>query len=158
MKSLKNYSTEINEDRTILEIEKILSMHGATDIWKQYDSTGNISCLNFAIHTDFGKMPFRLPMDVQKVSQILKNQKRAGGTKGLSRAGSEDLKTARRVGWRIIKDWIDAQMALIEINLVKIEQVFLPYAYNPAKDQTLYESLKERRFAGMLMEAPDARK
>src|SRR5947209_7789589 len=30
--------------------------------------------------------------------------------------------------WRVIKDWAEAQSALIEANQVKIEQVFLPYA------------------------------
>lgn len=44
--SLKNYSTSINVDKTISEIERILSTHGASDIWKQYDGTGNVVCLN----------------------------------------------------------------------------------------------------------------
>lgn len=150
--SLKNYSTSIGADKTISEIERILSTHGAFDIWKQYDGAGNVVCLNFAVTTEFGKMPFRLPMDAQKVSQILRNEKKAGKALGLSKAKAEDIDTARRVGWRIIKDLIDSQLALVEVNLVKVEEVFLPYAYDPAKNQTLYEAIKERKFAGMLMD------
>lgn len=151
--SLKNYSTTIDADKTISEIERILSTHGACDIWKQYDGAGYVVCLTFAVNTEFGKMPFRLPMDAQKVSQILRNEKRMGKASGLSKAKSEDIDIARKVGWRIIKDWIDSQLALVEVNLVKVEQVFLPYAYDPSKDRTLYETLKERKFGGMLMES-----
>lgn len=150
--ALKNYSTSIDVDKTISEIEKILSSHGASDIWKQYDTAGNVICLNFAINTEFGKMPFKLPMDAQKVLQILSTEKKVGRARGLSKAEAEDINQARKVGWRIIKDWIDSQLALVEINLVKVEQVFLPYAYDPVKNQTLYETIRERKFAGMLME------
>ncbi len=150
--SLKNYTTSVSTEKTVSEIEKILSMHGATAIMKQYDGVGNITELNFMITTEFGRMPFKLPMDAQKVLQILKNEKRAGKALGLSKADSQDINRARMVGWRIIKDWIDSQLALVEVNLVKVEQVFLPYAYDPIKNITLYESIRERKFAGMLME------
>jgi len=150
--SLKNYSTSISTEKTVLEIENILSTHGASAILKQYDGVGNITELNFMIDTEFGKIPFKLPMDAQKVLQILKREKIMGKASGLSKAESEDISRARMVGWRIIKDWIDSQLALVEVNLVKVEQVFLPYAYDPVKNQTLYEVIRERKFAGMLME------
>ena len=149
---LKNYTTGISVDKTILEIEQILSKHGATDIWKQFDGATNITCINFAVNTEFGKMPFRLPMNVLAVSQILKNEKKSGKLGGLSNREATDLEQARRVGWRIIKDWVDAQMALVEIKLVKIEQVFLPYAYDFHTGKTLYETFREKKMAGLLME------
>lgn len=149
---LKNYTTGISVDKTVLEIEQILSRHSATDIWKQFDGAGNVVCVNFAVNTEFGKMPFRLPMDVLAVSQILKNEKKSGKLSGVSNREAMDLEHARRVGWRIVKDWIDSQMALVEIKLVKIEQVFLPYAYDFRTEKTLYETFREKKFAGMLME------
>jgi hypothetical protein len=45
---------------------------------------------------------------------------------------------ARNVSWRIIKDWVEAQMAIIETHMVTIAQVFLPYAVT-SNGQTLYE-------------------
>jgi hypothetical protein len=33
-----------------------------------------------------------------------------------------------RVAWRVIKDWMEAQLALVEIRMVTIPQVFLPWA------------------------------
>src|SRR5438067_7715783 len=35
---------------------------------------------------------------------------------------------AIRVAWRIIHTWVKAQLALVEINMVTIPQVFLSYA------------------------------
>lgn len=149
---LKNYSTNISTQKTILEIEGLLCKHRATDIWKQYDTNGNIIALNFAVNTDFGKMPFKLPVNVEAVRQILKTEKK-GKRINLSKSQVEDVQTASRIAWRIMKDWIDAQMALVDISMVKIEQVFFPYAYDFNKQQSLYESFKDRKFAGMLMEA-----
>jgi len=149
--SLKNYSTNIPPQKTIMEIEDILSQHKATDIWKQYDSNGNIIALNFAVNTDFGKMPFKLPVNVEAVRQILKNEKRNKNI-NLSKQQVEDYQVAQRIAWRIMKDWIDAQMALVDIAMVKLEQIFLPYAYDFNKQQSLYDSFKERKFAGMLMD------
>jgi hypothetical protein len=52
---------------------------------------------------------------------------------------------ASRVAWRIIKDWVDAQLAIIETEMVTLEQVFLPYMQ--VKDnKTLYEVMIEKRF------------
>ena len=152
---LKNYTTSIPVEKTIAEIEMILALHGVSDIWKQYDGAGNITGVNFIVSTEFGKMPFRLPMNAQAVSQVLKNQKEAGQLGSLPWKQAGDINHARKVGWRILKDWIDSQMAIIDLELVKIEQVFLPYAYDPNTDSTLYDKLVERKFKGMLMEAKE---
>jgi len=149
---LKNYSTNIPTAKTIMEIEDILTKHRSTDIWKQYDADGNIISLNFAINTEFGKMPFKLPVNVEAVRQILKSEKRDKKI-SLSKNQVEDLQTAQRIAWRIMKDWIDAQMALVDITMVKFEQVFLPYTYDFDKNRSLYDTFKESKFKGLLMES-----
>ena len=56
-----------------------------------------------------------------------------------------------RVAWRIIKDWVEAQMALLETEMVKIEQIFLPYIIT--KDgKTVYEIM-----AGLNFQLPEGR-
>jgi len=38
------------------------------------------------------------------------------------------LKSTRsRSRWRIIQDWVIAQLALVEVNMTTVPQVFLPY-------------------------------
>jgi len=149
--ALKNYSTKIPATQTVNEIEEIFQRHNATDIWKQYEN-GNIVSLNFAVNTEFGKIPFKLPVNVDAVVKLLKDSKKEKKV-NLSVKQVNDADVARRIAWRIIKDWIDAQMALVDISMVKLEQVFLPYAYDFHNNQSLYESIKERKYAGMLMES-----
>jgi len=147
---LKNYTTKIDANTTILEIENMLVKFGATDVWKQYDD-GVVVALNFAIDTEFGKMPFKLPLKIKEIRQTLMIQRQKGNINIPQRLLKDD-KHSINVGWRIIKDWIESQLSLIELDQVKIEQIFLPYAYDMGTDKTFYEALKERKFTGMLME------
>ena len=61
-------------------------------------------------------MPFRLPANVNKVWAVLNNQRVRTNV-------SEEM--AYRVAWRILKDWVRAQMAILETEMVNIEQIFL---------------------------------
>ncbi len=154
---LKNYTTKIKVEQTVMEIEKVLSKHGVSDIWKEYSGDGEINGMNFVVKTEHGKIPFKLPANITAVQQVLKNQKNAGKLSKIPWHAINDMAQSRRVAWRIILDWIDAQMALIELEMVTVEQVFLPYAYDPVKEKTLYESLSEKRFVGMLMDGMEAK-
>ena len=52
-----------------------------------------------------------------------------------------DQTQAVRVAWRIIKDWVEAQMALVDTSMVKTEEVFLPYMMVKG-DKTLAETMR----------------
>jgi hypothetical protein len=49
---------------------------------------------------------------------------------------------AERVSWRILKDWVEAQLALIESGQAEMGQVFMPYAMND-QGRTMYELFVE---------------
>jgi len=154
LKGLKNYTTEIPAQRTISEIEDILVKNGATDTWKQYGSAGKVTALNFAVNTEFGKMPFKLSIDAQVISEVLKEQVKQG-LKGISRKQALDIEHARNVGWRIVKDWIDAQMAMISLKMRKLEQVFLADIYDMRSGKTFFQILRDKEYAGLLMEGQE---
>jgi len=135
---LKNYTTAIPVEKTIIEIESILSKHGVTDIHKQYDGFGNIMAITFGIGTDRGFIPFRLPARADAIRQILMEEK-AKRQLVISKKTASDISHARRVTWRIIKDWVDAQVALIDMNMVKVEEVFMPYMLNSRTNETLFQ-------------------
>jgi rRNA maturation protein Rpf1 len=44
---IKNWSTKITVEKTIMEIENILAKHGATHIFKMYDNKGTPTALAF---------------------------------------------------------------------------------------------------------------
>lgn len=133
--AIKNYTTTINANKTIGEIQELLSKHGATAIMTEY-SNGNVTGLSFKIMTPRGEFGIRLPSNTDRVLQVLKNQRKNNNQV------KDTFDQANRVAWRIIKDWIDAQMALIETEMVTVDEVFFPYILND-RGQTLYETFKE---------------
>jgi hypothetical protein len=52
---------------------------------------------------------------------------------------------AVKIAWRIIKDWVRAQMAILETEMVRMEQVFLPYMM-VNDNKTLYEAMVDKKF------------
>lgn len=49
------------------------------------------------------------------------------------------------VAWRNIRDWVIAQIALYETQIVELPQVFLPFATNKS-GKTLYEQVNDGQF------------
>lgn len=134
--ALKNYTTTINANKTIGEIQEILSIHGATAIMTEY-SNGNVVALSFKVNTPKGEIGIRLPANIEQVQMVLKMQKRKNGQI------KDTTEQATKVAWRIIKDWIDAQMAILETEMVKMEEIFLPYILNK-NGQTVYQMFEEK--------------
>lgn len=126
---LLNYTTMVAADRTVTEIQDILRRHGATACLTEYDGSSHVVALSFKVKTASGELPFRLPCRADAVYKILRERPRRRYD---AEAEMKDKAQAERVAWRIIKDWVEAQMALIESEMVLVEQVFLPYAVTPS--------------------------
>lgn len=133
-KNIKNYTTTISVQKTISEIQQLLSQVKANQIMIDYDGSGEPISLIFTISTNRGMIGFKLPARVENVAKIM--------YPGVSRfyVGDKRQEQYKRTAWRNIKDWIDSQVALVQTDMVKPEEVFLPYAVN--KGQTLFESFE----------------
>ena len=132
---LLNYTSKTPAHQSIADISRILSKAGARQVMHDYDDAGNIVALSFSLEFEGQRIAFRLPSDWRPVHQIL-NAMRGKDPNFRPWMGTETH--ARNVSWRIIKDWVEAQMAIIETRMVTTAQVFLPYAVT--KDgQTVYE-------------------
>ena len=139
---LFTYTTSIEPQITIGEITENLVKHGAKAVMSKYTDDGKIEALSFQIATPEGRvMAIMLPCDPVPVYKVLERQYREGkvGRK------SVDEHQALRVAWRIVKYWVEAQMALLETQMVKMEQIFLPYAI-VRNGKTLFEAMKENKF------------
>ena len=120
--ALLNYTTKIDPDKSAQEIAKCLSMHGAQAVLTEYDKErGIVSAISFQIVMGDRKMGFRLPCDWKPVLEIMKRDPK------IPRTLKNELQ-AVRTSWRIVKDWVEAQMALVETQMVTTQDVFLPYA------------------------------
>lgn len=130
---LLNYTTKVNVFSTLGEIQAILVKHGAKKIMQDYDDSGHISALVFGIDTPSGLRGVRLPANVDAVHTVLTKQKVRC-----------DREQAERVAWRIVKDWVEAQMAILESEMVQMDQIFLPYMVNN-KGQTVFEVYRQNQ-------------
>jgi hypothetical protein len=129
---LLNYTTKIDPDKTAQEIARILSMHGASAVMTEYDPVDNfVTALSFKIKLNDQQMSFRLPTDWRPVYEVMTKDKqwRSSYNSDYKRKMESEWKLqAVRTSWRIVKDWTEAQMALVETQMVTTAQVFLPYA------------------------------
>jgi len=150
MMPLKNYTTEISAMKSIGQIQGNLVAHGASSILINYNAGKEPESLSFIIPAAQGDIPFRLPANIAAVAKVLEKQfpgrRNLYDRKAIEARDKKRLEQASKVAWRIIKDWVDAQLAIIETEMVTIEQVFLPYMLVKDGQQTLYETMVERRF------------
>lgn len=114
-----NYTTTIDPSKTAGEITKVLVKLGAENIGMSY-SDGKLTGMAFSIRRGPDVYAFQLPVHADAVLGVLKSQR------GVPNAG-RTLAQAERVAWRITKSWIEAQAAIIETQMVTLEQVMLPY-------------------------------
>lgn len=122
-----NYTTKVDVYTTLGEIQSKLVKHGAKKIMQDYDDDNHLVSLSFMIDTPTGFRAIRLPANVDAVHKVLIRQK-----------VKCDRNQAERVAWRIVKDWVEAQMAILESEMVQIDEIFLPYMVNN-NGQTLFD-------------------
>ncbi len=125
-----NYTTKKDSSETIAEIQKMLSRHNVSAMMTEYDGP-YVSSVSFKMDINGKQMGFKLPCNWKSVYEIF-TQKAGTRTvwdeKRKARMLEERKQQSIRTAWRIIKDWIEAQLALVEVNMVTVPQVFLPYA------------------------------
>jgi len=136
---LLNYTTAVEALKTVGQIQGTLVAHGAKSIMMNYDN-GVVVSLSFLVGTPFGQMPIRLPIDANAVLKVLKQQ----SAQGKVPRRYANYEQAVRIAWRIVKDWVEAQMAILETEMVRMEQIFLPYMVTK-NDKTVYEVMVANR-------------
>jgi hypothetical protein len=134
---IKNYTTKVPANRSIEEIQTTLVKNGATGVLYEYEKgTGRISALRFRLPIKEKDVGFSLPVNWRRFQEVLKQQQ-------VRRWNDEDY--CYRVAWRDIRDWVLAQMALYETEMVELPQVFLPFATD-SKGQTIYDKIQNNNF------------
>jgi hypothetical protein len=136
--SIANYSTKVDTKKTVNEIMGMLSTHGATEITTIV--RGRVfEGMTFAVITEYGPRTFSLPIRVNGVSEAML----ADHSVPRSLLGE---KQASRVAWRIARDWLRSQLALIDAGLAALDEVMLPYMLADS-GKTMYELMKNQQTA-----------
>ncbi len=128
-----NYTTRIHYEKSIMEIRQQLVQHGATRIVSDYN--GLIpTAIRFSLPVNGQEVAFSLPANYRGVLASLE-----ANPDVQKRYRNEEH--ALNVSWRIIKDWVEVQMALVEVRLAEVAEVFLPYAIGKS-GKTLFQEIK----------------
>ena len=133
--AILNYTTTIDSEKSIMEIQKCLVKHGAHKIVTDYNN-GIPTSVTFCITIEGNVIGFSLPANYAGVLNAMKKDSKVPRSKCTD-------EQALKVSWRIIKDWVEAQMAIVECQLAEMSEVFLPYAIT-SSGTTLYLELKSK--------------
>jgi hypothetical protein len=150
--AIKNYTSDILINRIFQKIQDVLAQHGARQISFDYGDNGKVYGVFFTILLDEKRLQVKLPARVDKALSVLQKQYSNGlmrdrKTSAIFRRGNKNEMEDQvyRVAWRNILDWVEAQMALLEIETAKIEEIFLPYMVN-LTGETFFERMQQRGF------------
>jgi hypothetical protein len=134
-----NYTTSIAASKTAGEVQGLLAAHGARQIVTEFADGGEITGMKFSMRTEFGERGFSMPVRTDGVLAAMTADKSIPRSK-CSR------EQAQRVAWRIAKDWLAVQLALIDAGLASLEEVMLPYMLGSG-GHTAFETYRETQLA-----------
>jgi len=163
---LKNYTSNVPVSLTLERIESVLVRCGVKGITKEYGRAAEPTAVHFHLERpDGGVHTIRVPAKVSQAQEALwkdyvgdaklaPDGQSVGWPSKKRKLKKEFLEQATRTAWKIMQDWIEVQMSLIQLGQADAMEVFLPYLWNGK--QTYYEALRENRFAGLLTENLDS--
>jgi len=135
--AILNYTTSISTEKTFGEIQRSLAEAGAQALISEFDQNCVMISISFRLYTPYGVIMFKLPANIDGVFKALEDNRVPNKYRTKEQAA--------RVAWRIVKVWVQAQLAMVEAEQASMMELFLPYAQND-KGKTIYESLEETKF------------
>lgn len=145
-KTLFMETTRISPEKTVSEIQAVLSANGANAILLDFDLC-KVSAVSFKYRVGENEIPFRLPCRWQGMESMLRKS-------GKRPRHDDTFETwARRVAWRQILRWVESQIALVQTSMVSVQEVFFPYILTK-NNQTIYELQEKNGF--LMIGGPNA--
>ncbi len=143
--AILNYTTSIAAEKTASEIQAKLVAAKASAVMSEYEN-GVLARLSFKVTTIHGEHAFQLPANIDGVFKAMQRDPKVPRQ-------SKTREQAARVAWRIIKDWVEAQLAIIEADMATLPQVFLPYM-QIGPDETVYSRFEKQGFPAITYQEP----
>lgn len=159
---LKNYTSNVPVNETIARIEKVLIRSKVSGITKEYGPAGKVAAVTFRIELpNQNPWTVRLPANEEKALlamwldyadgdkltpdglRLLYNNRKA-------KCKHDFREQAERTAWKIIQDWIEVQMSMIQMQQADWREVFLPYVWDGR--QTLFQRMENNGFRALLPE------
>lgn len=129
--AILNYTTKIDAWKTVNEIQQILAKHKVSHFAIKNEGSFPVA-LSFTIDYLGKPLNFLLPCNHEGVLRCLKADRKIPGS-------SKNSEQALRTSWRIVKDWVEAQLAIVEAEIMPIQEVFLSRLITNSAGETLSE-------------------
>jgi hypothetical protein len=136
---MKNYTSSVNSATTVARIEALLAKAGAQNIHKGYEN-GVLLTLSFSVMLNGFPMLIQLPANQEAVYQVMKERVRKPHKGTLQKIKEQ----AGRTAWKLMQDWVEVQLSLIEMQQIEFLQAFFPYITDGHR--TFYQIMKENNF------------
>ena len=142
---MKNYTSKVDTETTIWKIEQLLVSFRAKNISKEYDDKMEVCGIIFTIDVaGIGPQYIRLPSAPDSVYKVLASQRKGQLD---PKAKQRLMEQAKRTSWKLMQDWVEVQLSLIEMRQAEAAQVFMPYLWNGTK--TFYQIARESGFKAL---------
>lgn len=145
MGTLYMETTKIAPEKTAQVIVCLLAQAGATQVLTDYKDR-ELAGLSWTMEINGRTVPFSMPARVEPLFRLFQSR-RKGYVYPEDLVNDRDK--AKRVAWRHILRWVQAQLAMVETGMVQAEEVFMPYV-QMAPGVTLYDQLAAGDFRALL--------
>ena len=125
-----------------MQIENILLQMGARNIAKQYDDKMQIESIMFSLRRGESDVPFKLPARKEPIKKLFLKQYRRPTAVQDKNADEQAARTA----WKNVKEWVELQAAMVQLEQVEVMEVFLPYVFIGDQNKTFYQVIKDQNF------------
>lgn len=115
-----NRTTSVSADKTVNEIQQMLAGAKAASTMIDYVD-GKPEAIAFRLISHEQEIAFRLPSNWRGIIAAMRKDRKIP-----NRLINEEQ--ARRVAWRVVRDWLRAQLTMIEAGHASLEEVMLPWA------------------------------
>lgn len=129
-----NYTTQVAADKTAHECLTVLGKYGARRAGVAYGADRVPMGITFVLDTRWGQRGYEIALNFDGTRDSLE---RAYKDRRIERKYTGHAQ-AQRVAWRVLKMWLESNLALVEAGLQAAEKVLLPYMLL-APDLTMFE-------------------
>jgi len=145
MANLKNYSSTVPAEKSLMMIEKILIDLGCTNISKSINGNKEVDGIIFMIPVNQKPTLFKLKARVDEVFARIKKDlsPRSAFKKSVLDNKREQ---AKRTAWKLLFDRIAMDATDIQLGQMELMEIFLTRAYDMEKNQTLFEKIKDTNY------------
>lgn len=127
-------------EKSIENVKNLLVNAGAYSVIEKYENK-QVSGIAFVFPIDNKAMTFQLPARVECIKKYL--------IKSENMSESVAFRQAQKTAWRLIHEWVQIQLTMIQLDQADPLELFFPYLTDGT--QTYYEKLKSNDFKQLLL-------